>query len=249
MPTPPNILDHLLVLLYCVAVPLLARNSFPRLRQLLRLDRVQIYRQSRLMLWGLAAATLATWLLYDRPWRELGLNATWHWRTALGALLVLTMALGFSLELRRLRRGGQRRANRKLLATIEPLIPRTQDERRAFVMLAISAGVCEEIVYRGFLIHYLDHYAPLWTAVLLSSVLFGFAHAYQALWPNVLNTGLVGLGLAVLYLLTGSLWLPMLAHAIFDILQGDLAAELLRRGGQDSEHTGADAFRDRPLLV
>jgi membrane protease YdiL (CAAX protease family) len=42
----------------------------------------------------------------------------------------------------------------KSLEKLNFILPKTAEERRWFVLVAITAGVCEEILYRGFLIHY-----------------------------------------------------------------------------------------------
>ena len=78
---------------------------------------------------------------------------------------------------------------------------------RAFdsTALSITAGVVEEIVYRGFVLWYLANFMPLWAALLLSSVFFGLGHSYQGK-SGALRTGLVGLVFAILYVMSGSIW-------------------------------------------
>ena len=73
---------------------------------------------------------------------------------------------------------------------------------------------------------------PVWAAAVVSSVIFGFGHAYQGI-ANVPKIALVGGVFAALYLLTGSVWLPMLLHAIFDAVQGRAASRVL--GGNEYE--------------
>ena len=68
---------------------------------------------------------------------------------------------------------------------------------------------------------------PLWAAAIVSAIGFGLAHAYQGA-ANVPKITLVGAVFAVLYYITGSLWLPMILHAVFDMLQGRTVYELLR---------------------
>ena len=58
-------------------------------------------------------------------------------------------------------------------------------------------------------------------AVVLSSILFGMAHSYQG-WKGGLRAGVVGLILALSYLLLGSLWIPILLHIVGDIHSGML---------------------------
>ena len=56
-------------------------------------------------------------------------------------------------------------------------------------------------------------------AVVLSAVLFGMAHSYQG-WNGGLRAGVVGLIFALSYVLTGSLWIPILLHIVVDIHSG-----------------------------
>lgn len=94
--------------------------------------------------------------------------------------------------------------------------------------MSITAGIVEEIVYRGFVLWYLAQVMPLWIAVVVSSVAFGLAHSYQGA-TGALRTGLIGLAFGTYFVVTGSIWLPIVAHALLDLLQGAAIHELLRK--------------------
>jgi membrane protease YdiL (CAAX protease family) len=93
-------------------------------------------------------------------------------------------------------------------------------ERAGFVAVALTAGVCEEILYRGFLIYALGRVLPSpWVALVPAALIFGIAHAYQG--PRgVAGTGLLGVFLGLLYLLSGSLWPGIGLHASVDLVNG-----------------------------
>ena len=93
------------------------------------------------------------------------------------------------------------------------LLPVTPAERRLAGLVAVSAGVGEEVVVRGLLIALGVGAAglPPLTAAVASTALFGFLHLYQG-WSGVLYTTLLGAVLAGLYLATSSLLLPILLH-------------------------------------
>jgi membrane protease YdiL (CAAX protease family) len=117
--------------------------------------------------------------------------------------------------------GGQ--ATRKALAVqlrpVAALLPRTPTERRVFAGLAVTAGICEEVLYRGFGLAALRWLAPdLGTTALiaLTAVAFGLAHLYQGPF-GVVMTGLVGAYLAWIVIATGSLVPAMLLHALLDL--------------------------------
>jgi membrane protease YdiL (CAAX protease family) len=71
----------------------------------------------------------------------------------------------------------------------------------------------EEALFRGVLFTWLDSRLGLWPAVLLSSALFGLAHLRTGL-ATAAATGAVGVVLALAFHSSGSLWAPILIHAI-----------------------------------
>jgi membrane protease YdiL (CAAX protease family) len=90
--------------------------------------------------------------------------------------------------------------------------------------LWIGAGVCEEIIFRGFLIGRIEaafggaSRASTIAAVVLSSVVFGAAHAYQGP-TGMLITGTLGLIFAIAYVAAGrNPWFNMLVHGLYDTL-------------------------------
>lgn len=113
-------------------------------------------------------------------------------------------------------------------ALVDYLIPRTSSERIAFVGLSVSAGIAEEIVFRGFLIGAVAAASgSLPLAVVVSVVAFAISHAYQG--PvGILRVALLGIVLTVPFILTGSIYPSMIAHATLDILAGLVLADWLR---------------------
>jgi len=64
---------------------------------------------------------------------------------------------------------------------------------------------------------------------------FGLARSYQGVTqvPKVIAVGAV---FTVLYLMTGSIWVPMILHASLDILQGRLVYEAVRHPSLQQEN-------------
>lgn len=106
------------------------------------------------------------------------------------------------------------------MAAIMPMLPRSRAGRRGWATLSLSAGVTEEITYRGLLLLTLavalPGSTPRWVLVTAAAVLFGLAHWYQG-WTGIITTGLVGAVMAGLYLSTGSLLVPMVLHTLVDL--------------------------------
>jgi membrane protease YdiL (CAAX protease family) len=86
----------------------------------------------------------------------------------------------------------------------------------------VSAGIGEELFYRGFLLWYLGTVVSTAGAVVVSSTLFGLAHVMHGA-SAAARAGLLGVVFCGLYLWTGSLWVPMLLHTAIDWFSGRAA--------------------------
>jgi uncharacterized protein len=85
------------------------------------------------------------------------------------------------------------------------------------ITLALLAGVCEEVLFRGLIWQYLNvHNAVL--ALLLTNLLFGLAHSVTPLYAIV--AGIVGIYLTLLMSIGDSpnLLIPMTAHSLYDFI-------------------------------
>ena len=93
----------------------------------------------------------------------------------------------------------------------------------ALVGVYIVSSFGEEVVYRAFLINRIAELGgggtiAWWGAVVISSVVFGFAH-YGWGAMGIGQTGFMGLALGVSYLVVGrNLWVLILAHAYMDTI-------------------------------
>jgi uncharacterized protein len=77
----------------------------------------------------------------------------------------------------------------------------------------VLAPVGEELLYRGVLLQGLADRMPPWSAVTISSLLFGLAHG-QVL--SMVVTGAFGALLAIARLRSGTLAVPIVAHMVFN---------------------------------
>ena len=132
-----------------------------------------------------------------------------------GTLMVLLVALMMPVIVASFRPGSLD----SQLAQIRFMLPETIAHRWLFALLCITAGVCEEWIYRGFLLHLFVTELPGangWLIVLAAAVMFGVAHTYQGRSGGVL-TGLLGFVFALLYISSGSLLLSIIMHALLDL--------------------------------
>jgi membrane protease YdiL (CAAX protease family) len=103
--------------------------------------------------------------------------------------------------------------------TVDLLLPRDARQRHRFFFVALTAGVCEEFIFRGVafaLCHYLIPDMNIYLLPLIPGAIFGMAHIYQGM-TGVLKTGVVGILLGYFYIATGSLIPVMILHFILDL--------------------------------
>ena len=226
--------DHAFVLLFALLSPLAGFIGFRRLQRRFAagqpIDRHQLYRNTIAAQWIMFGMLLLLWTNAGRAWETLGMGVRVDVRFLVGMLLAAAGILFLIAQLREVLRAEQSIVDNlsRQLGHLAPLVPQNGSELARFYAVSLTAGVVEEALWRGFLIWYLAQYFPLWSAVLVSTIGFGLAHAYQGA-GNLLRITLVGGALAGLYLLTGSVWLPMILHAAIDLLQGRVAYEISRR--------------------
>lgn len=203
------------VIVLVVGVPALSFLTLRELR-LRRVPRLSLYLSAVFSQWLLAIlGILAVFGSRQRiaalGFRSVSFQICVFW--GLGLTVVSVAAMGFSLLLERW--GWWPRES----DLVQLLIPVTRREKFwALCVLAPTAALCEEFLYRGFLLSQLAQgfksVAWGWAA---SSLAFGLAHTYQG-WSGVLRAALLGGLLACPVVRLGSLYPSMLAHALIDAL-------------------------------
>ncbi len=208
-----------LVAYLALVLPVAGRSRYRTLQQA-ALDgpgmRMTAYRSSITRQWVMVGLALGVLVVAGVPLADVGLAPEVRFLSDLapGLALLLTVATGLAVLLRQ-----WPAARHRVLRPVAALLPRTSTERWMFAAVAVTAGVAEEVVFRGFLVVYLTEVVPqtsLGVAMVVSSVLFGLAHTYQGA-IGVLLTGLAGYWLAGLFVVTGSLLLPIVVHALIDL--------------------------------
>lgn len=233
----------LLALYLLLVEPWLGRMSYRRM--LAALDagdagaRLRFYLSWIWQGWALVAITLlVTLVLADWAPARLGLSLP-YWphlpeidggavggfmAGAAGSLVVIGLIIGIAAARRRWNVGADTATPRRVPAMsprhdLMRMLPQTREERRGFAALAITAGIGEEIVWRGFGLTLLFMLLPTphpAVPIVLAALAFGFAHWYQGA-IGVLATASIGAALATLFWASGSLLWPMLIHVLLDL--------------------------------
>ncbi len=105
-------------------------------------------------------------------------------------------------------------------ASIQTLLPRRPSEILLWIGVCVSAGICEEVVFRGYFQKQFEAFTgSRWIALFLQAALFGIAHGYQGL-EACFKIAVYGAMFGLLAIWRGSLRPGMIAHTGTDILSG-----------------------------
>jgi membrane protease YdiL (CAAX protease family) len=221
-----SVLDALTLAGLLVALPALAFVQARALRGS-RIPRLPAYASS-----GVTLLLLGGWCVGLGSWRRgpasvglvpMGLHLLAGWALVV-TVAGLAVMLGFRILCGAL---GVQEA-----ATLRELLPRNGGERLAFAGLAVIAGLCEEIVFRGYALPVLAGVTGVVAAGVLTSVAFGALHAYQGVLGMVRTAALGGI-LAWAFVAAGSVWPVVVAHTALDLLGGIVLGEKLMSPAHD----------------
>jgi membrane protease YdiL (CAAX protease family) len=151
--------------------------------------------------------------------------------TALGLLGLLVLTAFNTRQI-------QKATREDLLATVQrarKFVPIGPVEIWGFALVSLTAGICEELLYRGWLVSILGAACgSIWIGMVAAAVLFGFGHAYQGR-QGIIGTGILGILFGAMFVLVRSLVPGQVIHAAVDIVNGILAGRVVRGLGPESE--------------
>jgi len=192
--------------------------------------RIAVYRTTMFQLWLPVLILMALVSQSNISAHDIGLD--WHWGLAnqIGVIGLIFIGGYFFFSLKQLSENTKNHQEvREQLADVRWLMPTTARESRYFILgISITAGICEELLFRGYLIQLLAEVMPTYGAVIVSSIAFGLPHIYQG--PiHIVRTAILGVLMALIYLATDSVIIPMLLHAMLDMYGGAMAYIVLRK--------------------
>jgi membrane protease YdiL (CAAX protease family) len=109
------------------------------------------------------------------------------------------------------------------------IAPRTRGEVVAFRAAIIPSSAGEELAYRLLLMNLLALHLGAPAALLLSSIVFAFAHLYQG-WKAAAAVGGFGVAAGLLTLASGSIWPAILFHVAWNQAAAGILFRLYREG-------------------
>jgi len=220
------------VIVLVVVVPSLSYQTSKKL-ELLSIPRLNLYLSAAFSQWLLTAlgvlVVIATTLTFaESGVRLLSVISFLYWAAGLAGISLASLGLVVLLEHR-----GWLPPEPDL---VRALIPETPKEKLwAVMMIAPTAGLCEEFLYRGILLAILSQWLPsvLWAAA-VSSIAFGFAHVYQGA-SGIVRAALLGALLSVPVVRMGTILPSAAAHFLIDAVALTwLGPRMFRKDGEQS---------------
>jgi len=150
------------------------------------------------------------------------------WLTLACLLFCLICYLSWSIN--KLRQDNTNDSNiRAGIGSVLWLLPATKQEMKRFVFaVSPSAGICEEILYRGFLLGMLNEVVHMSAAIVISSIAFATPHLYQGM-IGFIKTFILGTLFAVIVIVSESLLLAIILHTVIDMYVGLMSYFILNR--------------------
>lgn len=123
---------------------------------------------------------------------------------------------------------------RELRRQVEWLIAEMFSEASAaqFALIAVLAGVGEELLFRGVLQSLIGHWTTPIVGLCITSLLFGLVHALSKLYFFLATA--IGLCFGALVLQYNDLVAPMVAHSLYDFFALTYLSRRLRLSGDSA---------------
>ncbi|MBV9007678.1 MAG: CPBP family intramembrane metalloprotease [Verrucomicrobia bacterium] len=180
------------------------------------------------LMWALVAGGAVLWIANGRAWRALGFafSPGWGFCVAIGLNIAFVGIQGRGAY-QVARKPRAREKLRETFAKLVVILPHTRTELYWFFALSLTAGFCEEFIFRGYLIWALQPWASWWGAAAIAMIVFALGHSYQGV-SGIVRTAILGAVMTLVFAISNSLWPAILLHALIDIGSGLIAWLVLR---------------------
>jgi uncharacterized protein len=193
-------------------------------------ERISLYRSTIAFQW--VATAVAAWRAWAHGFTVAQLGLAMPQRLAVIGIAIFGAAVIVTLQFLNLRRMGRSSSplRRPLQALAERILPQSTKELIPFFALSVTAGLCEEFLYRGFAMAALSRAGlPVGVVILVSSVIFGLAHLYQGR-AGFVSTMVLGLLFGGSRAALGSLLPAVMWHMGVDVVAGLAGPRYLVQG-------------------
>lgn len=227
MTTFPSMTDHILVWVFGIILPFLSALQSQKLSgsiQFNKESRKNLYLSNSLMLAIAGSVILLIWTVKQRAFQFLGFTLPSTEHQKLVFLLVFLFLAGYAIDLYFGSRKIRQLKKEESWFEKSSFLPESFKELPTYTLLCLSAGIFEEIIYRGFMVTYFLPLFPSpgglpWVAIIAPSILFSLAHKYQG-WGAVIKIFIFSLLLGTIFILSKSIYPTMVLHFLIDLIGG-----------------------------
>lgn len=228
----PNVVDLALLVVVAVAIPALSARKGRALAAIPASERSHKRSYWTVIVRNLALDLLVVglWISTGRPLAALGFDHPVGLGGRIGFAIAVIVGVFYTYAAVFKRRSSEQLAAAQQALqrqNVDRVLPHSGRETALFICMALIASPSEELLYRGYLFWLFTPATGLVGAVALSSAIFGIGHAYLGR-VGIVRTTLIGLGFAIAYALTGSLWWLMIAHTFINLIGLAIQRRLLR---------------------
>jgi len=120
----------------------------------------------------------------------------------------------------------------------------------AILGFMVAVAVTEELLYRGVLFRVVEEKLGTWLALVLSGLVFGFAHLPNpgaTVWSSLAIAIEAGLMLGAAYVATRNLWVPIGVHFAWNFAQGGIFSTSV--SGQNAPQGLLDGVTSGPVIL
>lgn len=225
--------DHILFILIGLVIPFISiAQGKPDMAafDFSSKKKIALYYSNGLMMWAVSFIIIGVWIFKQRSLVDFGFSLPLLNQNILLLTLVFLILYAGDLFFETISPIRKEKTITKLVENT-PFLPSNNKEFAHFTFAALTAGVCEEIIFRAFLINYLlafsgHTFVGQCSAIVLPALLFSVVHIYQG-HKAVLKILLAGLLFGLIYYLSGSLLIVVLLHFGLDMVSAYVGMRLV----------------------
>lgn len=197
------------------------------------MPRTRLYIRLMLGLWIPVGLLFLLLMNGHFTWSNLGLSwfkmrgPSWLFYTLAAMAWLYAIYLTYSLIILRINAIKNLSINQNMPDEVKALLPVSKKEKRVWIFTAITAGITEEILYRGFFFYLMGELSPglnIFIILIISSLIFGIGHIYQGLFEAV-KSMFMGLLFGLFFIAFGTIIPGIILHTMQDLCAVDIINE------------------------
>lgn len=221
-----NIMSIAVAIVVGIFYPIYIAATYTKINENIRNDgkyRLSDYRQTILIFWVLTILIVVNYIVFAEPSLIIYPNFSLLNITLIIFVLVFSYFQYRSAKIST----GTFTVVKEKLKDIYHYLPKTSKELEWFSCLSVSAGICEEIIFRLFLFEFLKENINLMVAFIVTNLIFAITHIGSGK-RNLVSSFTLGLLFSCIYYFTDNIWIAVLLHTSIDINVGLLGYRLFK---------------------